>query len=91
MFNNFADASKSRVEKIVQHAIVSVKNWQRDMLAKIDVTHQHILRMHNLQIASHCQAKTISQPETVESESVESENEQSIELGEVFPSMPSII
>lgn len=90
MLNNFADASKSRVEKVVKHAIESVTNWQRDMLAKIDVTHHHILRMHNLQIAAHCHAKTYSQPESEESESDESENEQPSEPGEVFPSMPSI-
>ncbi|XP_055307914.1 uncharacterized protein LOC129572034 [Sitodiplosis mosellana] len=79
--DSFAEESKGRVEKIVQDAIKSVKMWQLDMLARIDVTHQHILKMHNLQNTSDCHAKGNTQ----------SESEQPEINYEIFPSMPILI
>lgn len=78
--NNIADASKSHVQIITQSAIDSVNTWRRDMLARIDVVHQHILRMHNLQNSSNCQPEQFFQPA----------NKQPDKKCEIFPSMPSI-
>lgn len=73
--NTFAEKSKRRVEKIVKEAIKLVDKWKLDMLAKIDVTHQHILRMDNLQNANDCHA--------------ESEKKHQEKTCDIFPSMPS--
>lgn len=64
---------------MVNHIIESVKNWRRDMLAKIDMTHQHILRVHNLQNLSNFEPEQLLLTENVLSD----------KKCDIFPSMPS--